>query len=73
MEEGRENKRERAKKTGVYTLYMQERMSRRRRREGVCNCVEHHVSQADQPMSKYGEYVQHYVISQRRWPNKDFV
>ncbi len=40
----------------------QERMSSQRRQEGACNCVEHHVGQVDHPMSKYGEYVQYYVI-----------
>ncbi len=29
-------------------------MSRQRRREGASNCVEHHFSQVDQPMSKFG-------------------
>ncbi len=34
--------------------YRQEHMSLQRRQEGASNCVEHHFSQVEQPMSKLG-------------------
>ncbi len=58
--------------------YIEHCMSCRRRREGLCNCVEHHFSQVDQPMSKFGMHFYGmggplYTRKLDRWPNKDFV